>query len=305
MVNNLRIIGVVGLGRMGFPLCERLHDFGYNVVGYDRDESPRYRFRTEGMTDVDSLENLCNSLFTKKVIILLVPAGDAVDEAIAGLSPFLNEADVLLDFGNSNYLDSRRRAERLSTSKIDYIDVGMSGGISGARNGACLTIGGPSEVVTKLNYLFSDIAAPGGYTHVGPSGWGHLVKTIHNGIEYGFLQAIGEGLHVIEEVANKECVSIDMEKLCNVWNNGSIIASRLMADAAEAVRLLAEHPEIDGKVGGGETGKWAQEIAEKFGVPVPSLDAALAYRKRSLKAPDFTGRVIAAIRNLFGGHKFV
>jgi 6-phosphogluconate dehydrogenase len=296
-------IGVVGLGRMGLRLSMRLRDLGYRVLGYDLLEENRLLFREASMMPVSSLEELCSDFKARRIVILMVPAGKAVDEVIGGLVPFLEENDVLLDCGNSYYEDAVKRSKHLSQYGIHFLDVGVSGGVSGARSGACLTIGGSKELFNELEYLFKDISAPNGYSYIGPTGWGHLVKTIHNGIEYGFLQALSEGLHVIKEVADHESISVDLANLCEVWSNGSIIESRLMRDAVKAMQMLSTNSSIQGKVGGGETGAWAQKIACEYGVSVPVLSAALEYRKTSQHSPGFTGKVIAAVRNVFGEHE--
>jgi 6-phosphogluconate dehydrogenase len=298
------MVGIIGLGRMGLPLCENLRDKGYYVVGYDLSEEHRNRIATLNMTSTVSIEEFCERLSTPRQIILLVPSGGPVDSVLLDLLQHLLPGDIVIDAGNSHYLDSVRRRALLANHEVGYLDVGISGGLKGARYGACLTIGGDRNLYDKTESLFCDIAKTNGYMYVGPSGWGHLVKTIHNGIEYGFLQAIGEGLNLIRVIAEKECVPVDISQLCTVWNNGSIIESRLMGDAADAVRLLEGHPEIAGAVGGGETGGWAQTIAIQAGESMPALDAALEYRKKTCNTNDFTGKVIAAIRHLFGGHGF-
>ncbi|MBJ6723677.1 phosphogluconate dehydrogenase (NAD(+)-dependent, decarboxylating) [Geomesophilobacter sediminis] len=296
-------IGVVGLGRMGWPLCENLRDHGHRVVGYDLDAANRNRLATGGMEAVGSLDDLCARLASPRHIILMVPAGAPVDAVLAELLPLLAAGDVVIDAGNSHYGDSLRRGASLSEKGVGFLDVGMSGGMSGARHGACLTIGGERRLFEQAEHLFRDIACEKGYLYVGPSGWGHLVKTIHNGIEYGFLQAIAEGLATIQAVADEKGDAIDLVRLCEVWGHGSIITSRLLNDTVEALKLLRE-VEVPGKVGGGETGRWAQEIAKAHQTPVPVLTASLDQRLRSQEVPDFSGKIIAAIRNVFGGHSF-
>ena len=296
-------IGIVGLGRMGFRLSKRLYDQKYKVAGFDVLSENRMLLSQASMLPVDSLEKLCKALQRPKIVILLLPAGDAVKNTIIDLIPFLKKNDVILDCGNSYYEDSIAHSNLLAQQGIHFMDIGVSGGVSGARNGACLTIGGDKDLFERLEYLFKDISADNGYCYVGPSGWGHLVKTIHNGIEYGFLQAIGEGLDVIQTIAEKESVSIDLAEICEVWCNGSIIESRLMQDAVKAVRMLSSNKSVQGKIGGGETGAWAKKIAKNYGVPVPALEAALNFRKKSQKDHLFTGKIIAAIRNVFGEHE--
>ena len=302
-MTDLREIGIIGLGRMGFRLSKRLYDRNYKVTGFDVLEKNRMFFSQAFMQSVDSLEGLCKKMQSPKIIMLVVPAGDAVKNSILDLIPFLKKNDVILDCGNSYYEDSIAHSYLLAKQGIRFMDIGVSGGVSGARNGACLTIGGDKDLFERLEYLFQDISTDNGYCYVGPSGWGHLVKTIHNGIEYGFLQAIGEGLAVIHTIAEKESVPIDLAEICEVWNNGSIIESRLMQDAVKAVRMLSSDKSIGGKIGGGETGTWANKIAKNYDVSVPALETALTFRKKSQKDPDFTGKIIAAIRNIFGEHE--
>lgn len=304
-MNNKREIGIIGLGRMGFRLSENLRDNGYRVVGFDIVEKNTAKFKQASMTAVCSLEEVCKNLKSRRVIIFMLPAGRSVDDAINNLIPYLEKEDVLIDCGNSYFKDAISRSVNLKKHDINFMDVGISGGVKGARNGACLTIGGKHKLFKSLENLFKDMSAENGYLYVGPTGWGHLVKTIHNGIEYGFLQAIGEGLNVIKTIADKEKVSIDLTKLCQVWCNGSIIESRILLDTIKALSLLKENQSIVGKVGGGETGTWAQKIAREYGASVPVLNAALKSRKESEYIHDFTCKIIAAIRNVFGEHEYV
>lgn len=296
-------IGIVGLGRMGFRMSENLRDKGYRVVGFDIARKNTARFKRVSMTAASSLEELCKDLKNRRIVVFLLPAGKTVDDSINKLLPFLEKDDVLIDCGNSYYKDSVRRSVNLGKYKIDFMDVGVSGGVKGARNGACLTVGGERGLFKGLEYLFKDMSAEDGYFYAGPTGWGHLTKTIHNGIEYGFLQAIGEGLNLVKTVADKEKVSIDLAKLCRVWCNGSIIESRLLSDTVDALRILKKDRSVSGRIGGGETGAWAQKIAKEYGAAVPVVNAALRSRKASQNNHDFSNKIIAAIRNVFGEHE--
>lgn len=302
MENNHQV-GVIGLGRMGLSISRRLRDKGYQVVGFDVAETNRASLEQASMTAASSLNELCSLLKKPRVILLLVPSGKAVSDSINSLSNLLDRGDIVVDCGNSYYKDSISRSAILNKHGIHFMDVGMSGGIGVSKNGACLTIGGEEEQFKRLEYLFRDISVDNGFMFAGPTGWGHLVKTIHNGIEYGFLQAIGEGLGVINEIAGRETVDIDLAKLCSTWSNGSIIESRLMKDAVNAFDLLNKDSSIKGSIGGGETGTWAKEIADDYNVKVPALKAALKFREESEQNPSFTGKIIAAIRNVFGGHQ--
>jgi len=301
-MRNGSSVGVVGLGRMGLALCRNLNDKGYRVVGYDRLELCRTRLQHLGMASPASLQKFCEVLVPPRRIILEVPAGGAVDAVISELLPQLGAGDILADAGNSHYQDSVRRAETLACHGVGFLDVGLSGGTSGARSGACLTIGGSGEYYEAMEPLLQGMASAGGCMHVGPSGWGHLVKTVHNGIEYGCMQAIAEGLHTIKAAADKGGVPLDLASLCRAWCHGSIIESRLLRDTAEALGVVAEK-QPSGRVGGGETGRWALQIAEEHDVAAPVLAAALKKREQSLTAPDFSTRVLAALRYVFGGHE--
>ncbi len=298
-------IGVVGLGKMGFSVSKRLRDKNYQIVGFDLLKSNRDSFVSSKMLAADCLDELCDSLTSPRVIMLLLPAGKAISDTIDTLTGLLNKDDIVLDFGNSYYKDALTRSTTLNKHGIHFMDVGLSGGVGVSEQGACLTIGGKEQLFKDLEYLFHDISTENGYMYTGPSGWGHLVKTIHNGIEYGFLQAIGEGLNVVNKIAEKEGVDFDLSKLCETWAHGSIIESKLIKNAAKAIDLLNSNPSIEGIICGGETGTWAKEIAEEIDVPMPALKIALDSRKESRLYPSFAGKVIAAIRNVFGGHDLI
>ncbi len=292
---------VLGLGRMGLPLCERMRERELHPLGFDLDASRRALALSHGIEVCDDPARAAAGLAGPRNILLLTPAGAAVDSALAAVTPALEPGDRVFDFGNSNYEDSRRRRTELSARGLIFFDVGMSGGVSGARSGPCLTVGCEASEYRELEPFFAAIACPGGYCHAGPPGWGHLVKAVHNGIEYAALQAIGEGLHTIQALAASEGAAVDLAKLVDVWNHGSIIESRLLRDARAALDLL-QRTEVSGRIGGGETGRWARAIADRAQTEVPALDAALAARAASQKNPTFAGQVIAAIRNVFGQH---
>lgn len=294
-------VGIVGLGRMGNALGLQLCERGFRVVGFDVVVGGR-----EGSIEYsNSLEDLCSRLAFPRVVLVMVPAGSAVDEVIEKLEHLLEEGDAILECGNSWYLDSIRRGRELGRRGVRFLDVGVSGGLSGARHGASLTIGGDERDFSHFEHLFRAMSASDGYAHVGPTGWGHLVKTVHNGIEYGFLQALGEGLNLIRTAAAAREISVDLAAICSAWSHGSIIESRLVRDAVTALDLIERSPDMLGVVGGGETGTWARQVAREHEVPVPALEAALAYREKTRTEPDFAGKVIAAVRKVFGGHGIV
>lgn len=296
-------IGVVGLGRMGFGISSRLKEQGYHVVGFDLMYENKKRFEEADMQPVSSLEELCTNLKNPKIIILLIPAGKAVTDSINSLTSLLDKNDVIMDFGNSYYKDSISRSAILQKYDINFMDVGLSGGIGVSKSGGCLTVGGKKEQFLKHEQVFKDLAVKDGYMYVGPTGWGHLVKMVHNGIEYGFLQAIGEGLNVVNHIADDQDIDLDLSRLCKTWSNGSIIESRLLKDAIKAMELLKNNTSIKGSIGGGETGTWARITANEYNIPIPALNAALEFRNDSKHTPSFAGKVIAAIRNVFGGHE--
>jgi 6-phosphogluconate dehydrogenase len=293
-------IGVVGLGRMGRRIALNLLDHGHAVVGYDIDAAVN---RLPGAEEpVTSLADLAARLATPRVIFLIIPAGPGIDDAIDGLLPHLAPGDVVLECGNSRFEDAAPQAARCAERGVEYLDIGVSGGVSGARHGACLTVGGPEATFARVEPILRDIAVPGGCAHVGPHGWGHLVKLVHNGIEYGMLQAIAEGVHVLRAAAEHSGTRIDLAEICETWNRGSIIESRLLRDTVAALELIKD-PNPVGAVGGGETGQWVAALAKDLGVAAPALEAALAARAASHANPSYAGALLAAIRNVFGEHE--
>ncbi len=291
-------LGFVGLGRMGSNMVLRLIKTGHMPVVYNRSPEPGIALEKAGAERAEDYAELCGMLIAPRVIWIMVPAGRPVDGVIGALLPHLAKGDTLIDGGNSNYLDSVRRCKLLKKKGMHFLDIGTSGGLEGARNGACLTIGGDEKVYRKLVPLFRSLAAKHGFLHCGPSGAGHYVKTIHNGIEYSILQAYGEGFSVLEAAPYR----LNLAKIAAVWSHGSVIRSWLLELAFREFRKSPRLSGIEGVVGGGETGDWAVRQAKRAKVRVPSMELALRERKRSARKPSFTGKVIAAIRNGFGGH---
>lgn len=291
--------GVVGLGRMGGALVRNLHRAGGRPVVFDLNPQAVQELVSEGAAEgADSLAALAAALPAPKVIWFMVPAGAPVDATIDELKPHLSQGDVLIDGGNSNWRDSVRRAEQLQTLGINYLDSGSSGGMEGALNGLCLMVGGKPEAFALAEPLFKAIAQEGGYAHVGESGSGHFVKMVHNAIEYGMLQAIGEGFELLEAGP----YDLDMAKIANLWNHGSVIRGWLMELAARAFAKDPHLEAITGQIGGGSTGSWAVEEAWRFGVPMPAIAMSYSARLRSRQADTFTGKVVSALRWEFGGH---
>ena len=298
-------VGFIGLGKMGFYIAQRIKESGQSISVYDSNQEKITKFVKKGTEGCKSLEDLVGKLTDPKVIIFCVPAGKVIDKILNHLNSYLSEGDIIIDLGNSFYKDSQRRAKELSKRNIEFIDVGMSGGVDGAKYGACLMIGGNESKVSELNYLFKAISRNNSYQYIGKSGSGHLVKGYHNMIEYGYLQSLAEGLESLHEISKKEGINISLEKLCNLWSKGSIIESRIVLDAEKAFQKSPTLNEIHGSVYGQtlEEMKKLIEIANNCGVKIYSCKAAVKARMDSQKNPSYSGKIINSIRNVFGGHK--
>lgn len=295
-------IGFIGLGRMGFNIVLNLHDKKIPVVAYNRSPQPTKQIKKHGVEVAYSIEQFMGKLPKQKIIWIMVTAGNPVDAVIKELLPYLKKDDIIIDGGNSFYKDSIRRCKFLKNKKIHFVDIGTSGGLSGARYGACLTIGGDKKIFKKIEWLCKAVSAKNGYAYVGNAGAGHFVKMVHNGIEYAWLQAIGEGFELLLKGPYKH---LDFRKISAVWKNGSIIQSRIVEWAEDAFKKYPKLNKIKGVVGGGETGQWTVQTAKEFNVDVGSIKLALEERKKSKKNPVFAGKVVAALRNEFGGHETV
>lgn len=291
-------IGFVGLGKMGYNLALNLHRHGYEVVAYDVVTENVKNILLEGVTPAFSLEELCQQLNGRKVIWLMVPAGKPVDDCIEALLPFLTANDIIIDGGNSNFNDSIRRYTYLKSKNIDFLDCGTSGGVDGALNGACTMIGGEDDVFNYCTSVFNDISLPNGWLHAGGPGSGHFVKMVHNGIEYGMMQAIAEGFEVMEQSK----YNLDLEQVARVFNHGSVVRSWLMELTEKAFSKDPKLEAIKGVMHSSGEGKWTLETALDMGIPTPVIALSLLMRYRSQQDDTFTGKVVAALRNEFGGH---
>jgi 6-phosphogluconate dehydrogenase len=292
-------IGFVGLGRMGASMVERLLKHGHQVTAFDLSEDARSRVAGKGADVAESLGILSSTLEAPRVVWVMVPAGKPTEDTIVSLGSLLAEGDILIDGGNSDYKDSMRRAEQLMTHGISFLDAGTSGGIWGLEVGYCLMVGGEPAAFGKAEPLFEALAPRDGYLHVGPVGSGHFVKMIHNGIEYGLLQAYAEGFEILE--AKKE-FDLDLGGIARLWNQGSVVRSWLL-ELAENV--FAEDPHlasIRGYVEDSGEGRWSVAAAIEENVPAPIITLALLERLRSRQRESFSAKVIAALRNQFGGH---
>ena len=291
-------IGFIGLGKMGFNLVGNLVRHGHTVVGYDINEELVNAVREVGAQGVTSLQAMYSALPDKRVLWLMIPAGPLVDNVIEQLLVVMQPGDVVIDGGNSHYKDSIRRHDYLKEKGIGFLDCGTSGGISGALNGACTMVGGDADVIEPLHGVFRDISVENGYLYTGPGGSGHFTKMVHNGIEYGMMQSIAEGF----EVLSKSPFPFDYEAVARMWSNGSVIRGWLMELAENSFKKDPKLDEIKGRMFSSGEGKWTLETALDLGVPTPVIALSLIMRYRSLQDDTFTGKVVAALRNEFGGH---
>jgi 6-phosphogluconate dehydrogenase len=289
---------------MGRNVVRNLLAQGQRVVVYNRTHERVDEMVREGAVGVHSVAELASLLSRPRIVWLMVAAGQPVDDMIfgpGGLAGQLAPGDLIVDGGNSFYRDSMRRAEELQERHIHYLDCGSSGGLEGARNGMCLMVGGAPRAFELAEPLLHLLAAEGGYAHVGPSGAGHFVKMVHNGIEYGVLQAIGEGFELLEASQ----FDLDLQQVAELWQHGSVVRSWLIELAARAFARDPHLAAISGQVGGGATGSWAIEEGWKAGIPVLAMATAFAMRLRSRQPDTFAGKVVAALRHEFGGHETV
>ena len=292
---------MIGLGRMGANMAQRLRQGGHRVVGHDPMEAARARAAETGMAVFDSLAAAVAALPAPRVVWLMVPAGDTVDQTLAQLVPHLAEGDVVIDGGNSNYQDSMRRARSLADDDIFYLDCGTSGGVWGLQEGYSLMIGGDAATAEALAPIFQTLApaADKGWARVGPSGAGHYTKMIHNGIEYGMMQAYAEGFALMER---KEALELDLAQVAEVWRHGSVVRSWLLDLSAKA---LQANPSLEGiapYVEDSGEGRWTVAEAIALDVPAPVITLSLLERLRSRQSNSFSDRLLSAMRNEFGGH---
>jgi 6-phosphogluconate dehydrogenase len=294
-------VGFIGLGRMGLLMLANLVKHKHTVVAFNRSPRPRRLAAKKGAIVASSYADVAAKLPKPRIIWIMVAAGKPVDAVINQLMPALSKGDIIIDGGNSYYKDSIRRYKKLGKKGIRFLDIGTSGGLEGAEKGACFMAGGDKSAYNKVMPLLKAMATKGGYGYFGSTGAGHFVKMVHNGIEYGMLQAYGEGFEMLEKAPYK----LDLRKAAEVWNNGSVIRSWLIGLAEGAFRKDARLKKIRGIVGGGETGRWTVKTAKELKVPVPVIKAALMMRAQSKKKEVFSGKVVAALRYEFGRHEVV
>lgn len=290
-------VGLIGLGKMGLNLGKNLIDHKHEVAAFDLNASAVEEMKEYGATGASSLNELVQSLQSPRVLWVMVPHA-VVDSVIDEVTPLLSKGDILIEAGNSHYKESIRRYEQLKKDGIHFMDAGTSGGMEGARNGACYMIGGDQEAWAIVEPIFRDTAVENGYLYAGKAGSGHFLKMVHNGIEYGMMAAIGEGFEILE----KSEFDYDYEKVSRVWNNGSVIRSWLMELTENAFSKDAKLDEIKGVMHSSGEGKWTVETALDLQTATPVIAMSLLMRYRSLDNDTFTGKVVAALRNEFGGH---
>ena len=293
-------IGMAGLGRMGMNMVRRLLQNGQSVVAFNRSPEKVDESVKEGAEGAYTLKEMVNKLEHPRVVWLMLPAGKPVEEAIENLKPLLEKGDTIVEGGNSFYKDDIRREADLRAHGINYLDAGVSGGIWGLKIGYCLMIGGDQEVFHRLTPVFEALAPQDGYLYCGPAGAGHFVKMVHNGIEYGMMSAYGEGFDILN--ASPYGSALDFAAVAHLWNQGSVIRSWLLELAEDAFKKDCRLDNINGFVEDSGEGRWTVQQAIESAVPAPVITASLFQRFRSRQENSFSDRLLAALRNEFGGH---
>jgi 6-phosphogluconate dehydrogenase len=295
-----REIGIVGLGKMGGNLARRLVEKGWLVVGWNRTATVTQALEKEGLRGAYSFKEFVQKLTPPRVIWIELPAGAVVEEALKELTPLLSAGDIVVDGGNSYFKDALRRAKTLAKKKIEFVDVGVSGGPGGARHGASLMIGGKRETFAKLEPLFYDLARENGYQFFAGYGAGHFVKMVHNGIEYGMMQALAEGFAILKKSKYK----LDLTRVADIYNHGSVIESRLVGWLEKAFELHGEDlGDVSGSVKHTGEGAWTVKTVKEMKLKAKIIEGALQFRIQSEKNPSYTGKILSALRGQFGGHE--
>ncbi|HVL53229.1 MAG TPA: decarboxylating 6-phosphogluconate dehydrogenase [Vitreimonas sp.] len=291
-------IGFIGLGRMGANMVRRLMRDGHEVVAYNRTAERTREIAGEGADGAYSIEELVGKLEKPRHVWVMVPAGDATEAQIEELLGHLEPGDAIIDGGNTNFHDDQRRHPLLKEKGVDYVDAGVSGGIWGLANGFCLMVGGEPEPVKRLEPVFLSLAPKGGYLHVGGPGAGHYVKMVHNGIEYGLMQAYAEGF----EIMHASDYALDLQAISKLWNRGSVVRSWLLELMETALEQDQDLKHLKGWVADSGEGRWTVQEAIDRDVPAPVITLSLLMRLRSRQDDSYGGKVLAALRNEFGGH---
>jgi 6-phosphogluconate dehydrogenase len=295
-------IGIIGLGKMGMNMARRLIEGRHKVVAYNRSPEKVDEIAKEGATGAYSLPELVSQLKPPRTVWIMLPAGRPVDAAINSLKGLLQKGDTVVDGGNSYYKDDVSRGDELKKLGINYLDAGVSGGIWGLKAGYCLMIGGAKSAYNKLLPIFKTLAPKDGYLYCGPAGAGHFVKMVHNGIEYGMMSAYGEGFEILDSSPYAD--GLDYAKVAHLWNQGSVIRSWLLELAEDAFKKDSGLSGFDAYVEDSGEGRWTVQQALDSAVPAPVIAASVFQRFRSRDANSFSDRLLAALRNEFGGHGF-
>jgi 6-phosphogluconate dehydrogenase len=291
-------LGMIGLGRMGGNMAVRLARSGLDVVGYTVGEEDAKRAEGRGTTVAASLQGLVANLTAPRIVWLMIPAGDPTTSTIEVLADMLEPGDLVVDGGNSNFTDSVHRAAMLNDRRIEFVDAGVSGGIWGLEEGYCMMLGGRSESIERLRPFLDALAPEEGWAHVGPNGSGHFVKMVHNGIEYGLLQAYGEGF----EIMRASAFELDLGQIASLWRRGSVVRSWLLDLLAGALEREPGLESVRGHVDDSGEGRWTVLAAIDENVPAPVTALSLFARMASRQDESFSAKVIAALRREFGGH---
>ena len=292
-------LGFIGLGRMGKNMVLRLLEGKHRIVAWDRDPGPVRELEAKGATGATDIQDLLSKLRERpRAVWIMIPAGDPTEQVLRELAPLLQASDAIVDGGNSYYKDSVRRGEWLAQRQIDFVDSGTSGGIWGRTEGFCLMVGGPEATCRRLEPLFRTLAPKDGYARVGAGGAGHFTKMVHNGIEYGLMQAYAEGF----EILNASPYKLDLHAISGLWQHGSVVRSWLLELATSAFEEDPRLEHVRGYVEDSGEGRWTVIEAIDRAIPAPALMLALATRFRSRQSDSFQGKVLAALRHKFGGH---
>ena len=294
-------LGIIGLGKMGLNISRRLIQDGHSVVVFDSDSEVLKIAQKENISTGNSLEDLVKKLTKPRILWMMVPSGEITHSTILNLSDLLDRGDIIIDGGNSYYKDTQSMADKLSEKGIDFLDVGTSGGIWGLENGYSLMVGGDSVTYSKLVPLFETLAPSKGFGHVGPSGAGHFVKMIHNGIEYGMMQAYAEGFDLLK---SKEDFNLDIQSISEIWSHGSVVRSWILELISDLLREDSSLKDVAPFVQDSGEGRWTVQESLDAEVPIPVISSALYARFYSRnKDKSFSAKLLSALRNQFGGHK--
>jgi 6-phosphogluconate dehydrogenase len=291
-------IALIGLGKMGYNLALNFKRNKHDVIAFDINKSAMEKIAAEGVKTAPTIADLVNAIPGRRIIWIMVPAGNTVDVILSNLKNHLKAEDIIIDGGNSHFKDTLARARDLEKMGVHFLDCGTSGGVNGALHGVCTMIGGKKEIFNHCEPIFKSISIPEGYLYCGKCGSGHFTKMVHNGIEYGMMQSIAEGM----EVLHKYGPEMDLAKVAHVWNHGSVIRSWLMELTENALSKDKNLESIKGVMHSSGEGKWTVEAALEMGVPTPVITLSLLMRYRSTQDDSFSGKVVAALRNEFGGH---